>query len=183
MRQFILLAILSLLLCSCNNKNEKDIATTINLASNNKTELKKVLDYYRGKDSISYEAAVFLIKNLPHKYSFSDWRIDSLKQLEKESIAKGKINDSILTSWITFDYQQSLKVLDINCITADLLIENIDYSLKAWREHKWSKFYSFEDFCEYVLPYRIGDEPLEKWRKMYYEKYNSIPQFGIIISA
>lgn len=174
MRQFILLAILSLLLCSCNNKNEKDIATTINLASNNKTELKKVLDYYRGKDSISYEAAVFLIKNLPHKYSFSDWRIDSLKQLEKESIAKGKINDSILTSWITFDYQQSLKVLDINCITADLLIENIDYSLKAWREHKWSKFYSFEDFCEYVLPYRIGDEPLEKWRKMYYEKYNSI---------
>ena len=64
MRQFILLAILSLLLCSCNNKNEKDIATTINLASNNKTELKKVLDYYRGKDSISYEAAVFLIKKI-----------------------------------------------------------------------------------------------------------------------
>ncbi|MDD3037207.1 hypothetical protein [Bacteroides sp.] len=29
-------------------------------------------------------------------------------------------------------------------------------------------------FCEYILPYRIDDEPLVYWREIYYEKYNSL---------
>lgn len=41
-------------------------------------------------------------------------------------------------------------------------------------KRSWSKQYSFEDFCEYVLPYRIGDEPLEKWRRIYYERYSPV---------
>ena len=29
-------------------------------------------------------------------------------------------------------------------------------------------------FCELILPYRIGDEPLEEWRGWYRERYESI---------
>lgn len=32
--------------------------------------------------------------------------------------------------------------------------------------------YGIDDFCEYILPYRVGDEPLEKWREAVYQKYN-----------
>ena len=28
--------------------------------------------------------------------------------------------------------------------------------------------------CEYILPYRVGNETLADWREMYYEKYNGI---------
>ena len=38
----------------------------------------------------------------------------------------------------------------------------------------WSKYYSFEDFCEYILAYRIEDEPLESWRRKYYDRYMPI---------
>lgn len=33
---------------------------------------------------------------------------------------------------------------------------------------------NFEDFCEYILPYRVGDEPLSLWRKELYDKYNPL---------
>ena len=32
----------------------------------------------------------------------------------------------------------------------------------------------FDTFCEYILPYRIGDEPLSLWRKEIYECYSPI---------
>ena len=36
------------------------------------------------------------------------------------------------------------------------------------------KRYNFNDFCKYVLPYRIGNETLSPWRKIYYQKYSKI---------
>lgn len=174
MRHSLLLTFFLLLLTSCQNYNETNISNIINLAGSNNKELKKVIDHYNGTDFLGYKSALFLLKNLPYKYSYSDLQIDSLLKLKKESIQKGKICDSIIEKWASFDYRRTSKKQDINNITADILIENIDYALKAWNRHKWSKHYTFEDFCEYVLPYRVGDEPLEKWRKMYYEKYNPI---------
>lgn len=32
----------------------------------------------------------------------------------------------------------------------------------------------FDDFCELILPYRIADEPLSDWRKLYYEDYGTL---------
>ena len=32
----------------------------------------------------------------------------------------------------------------------------------------WSKYYPLEEFIRHVLPYRLGDEPLEDWRESYY---------------
>lgn len=36
------------------------------------------------------------------------------------------------------------------------------------------KHVSFADFCEYLLPYRIGDETLTSWRESIYQKYNPL---------
>lgn len=33
---------------------------------------------------------------------------------------------------------------------------------------------SFDDFCEYILPYRIGDEDLVYWREDIYNRYNHL---------
>ncbi|MCQ5209221.1 hypothetical protein NE467_25340, partial [Bacteroides thetaiotaomicron] len=30
---------------------------------------------------------------------------------------------------------------------------------------------SFEHFCNYVLPYRVGHAPVSDWRKAYMEQY------------
>lgn len=50
------------------------------------------------------------------------------------------------------------------------LVRNIEWAFKVWREQPWGKNISFAQFCEYILPYRVGNEKLEPWReKLYYE--------------
>lgn len=162
-----------LLFFSCNGKNKEELNIVLTLSGENKKEIEKVLEYYK-HDTAKYKAAIFIVKNIPYHYSYSGWQIDSLKHLKTESIKKGKINDGILDRWKDFDYTQSNIVYDIQTVTSELLIENIEYAFKAWRKRLWARHYTFEDFCQYVLPYRIYDEPLEKWRKDYYERYDAI---------
>ena len=33
--------------------------------------------------------------------------------------------------------------------------------MEVWENRLWSKYYSFEDFCEYIFAYMIENEPLE----------------------
>ena len=54
---------------------------------------------------------------------------------------------------------------DIEHITAEYLINNIDLAFQVWNDKPWGKYISFDTFCEEILPYRIGTEPLENWRE------------------
>lgn len=40
------------------------------------------------------------------------------------------------------------------------MVNHIEWAFKVWREQPWGKNVDFETFREYILPYRIGDEPL-----------------------
>lgn len=75
-----------------------------------------------------------------------------------------------MAPWENIDYSKLTKIYDVQTITADYLIHNIDHAFKKWEECSWNKNLSFEDFCEFLLPYRIGDEPLEEWRNKYEKK-------------
>lgn len=54
------------------------------------------------------------------------------------------------------------------------MVNHIEWAFKVWREQPWGKHVDFDTFCEYILPYRIGDEPLSLWRKEIYERYSPI---------
>ena len=74
----------------------------------------------------------------------------------------------------SLDFEKKEIVYDLKTITADFLIKQIDYSFKAWHEKPWAKKLSFEQFCEYVLPYRGSNEPMENWREFFWEKYKGL---------
>lgn len=61
------------LLFSCLNSPNKDIIlqNALEQAGNNRSELEKVLEYYKN-DSLKLEAARFLIRNMPYHYSYCD---------------------------------------------------------------------------------------------------------------
>lgn len=63
-------------------------------------------------------------------------------------------------------------LMDMNIITADVLIENIDYAFKVWEKAPWSSNYTFEEFCEYVLPYRTVHDIPGLWRKELSEEFS-----------
>ncbi|MDE7459242.1 MAG: hypothetical protein K2M77_10295, partial [Muribaculaceae bacterium] len=65
----------------------------------------------------------------------------------------------------------SPKVSDCQIITADYLIKNIDRAFEQWRTNPWLRHLDFDQFCEYILPYKVKElQPLDNWR----EKFSSV---------
>jgi hypothetical protein len=171
-KECIILTVLIFLvtLSSCSNKNKR-LEKALEFAGNNRVQLETVLEHYRAeKDSLKLKAAIFLISNMPYYYSYQGPQLDTIKKL----LVKGDFNQDILNEWGNFPYNSLRKIYDSKVITAQYLIENIDLSFEIWESRPWSKFYSFQDFCNYILPYRIADEPLEKWKYKYYNKFQKI---------
>ncbi|WP_172919336.1 hypothetical protein [Capnocytophaga canis] len=160
-------------LFSCSSRNEK-LEFALQQAENNRLELEKVLNHYKN-DSLKYKSAVFLIENMPY-YSYQvSSEIDSTKDLLTDIFEKWDFSEKERQKGILFQRTSSPTIKqDIKEIKANLLIENIDYAFKVWKERSWNRHLSFEDFCELILPYRIAEEPLTNWRKKYYEKYTPI---------
>ncbi len=109
-------------------------------AGKNRAELEKAIAYFSKKgDALQLKALYFLLTNMGIHYS-SDYYWSNGHA-------------------VPYTYR------DIDSIKADLLIGNIQAAFEAWR-NPWSRHVSFDEFCEYILPYRVSIEPLEKWRPL-----------------
>lgn len=53
---------------------------------------------------------------------------------------------------------------DLQSITARHITQNIDAAFEAWQK-PWASHLSFDEFCEYILPYRNGEYVPEDWRE------------------
>lgn len=183
MKKSILLLVVCILF-SCIRK-ESALDNALRYAGNNRVELEKVLAYYEG-DSLKYSAACFLIENMPDKYailpedSLTDEYVRILPKLMQDDPVSWELGRSLVgmafDSIAKIQPEHNAKVIrDIDVITSDYLIENIDLAVEAWERSKIAKYYSFEDFCRYVLPYRVAHEPLSHWRKIALKRYGGLP--------
>lgn len=153
----------------CSKPITLDIA--LELAGENREELEKVLTHYGApEDSLKYKAACFLIENMPSKHSIVHRKLDDLIDVLMESVKNEVLSSQNEEKWQRGMSNGRDRIDDIHVITADYLIENIDFAFEVWGK-PWNHKLSFNDFCELILPYRIGDEPLTNWRKLYYNKY------------
>ena len=172
-----------ILMLSCSRQSS-NLEKALVFAGENRPQLEKVLNHYKkdAGDGLKYKAAVFLIENMPRYYSYEGWQIDSIKAVLSEQVRKKHlyalssliVDKDQIDKWKDFSYHNCKKVFDSHVITADYLIENIELAFQVWERYTWNKHLPFEDFCELILPYRIGDEPLENWRKQYYEFYSHL---------
>ena len=64
------------------------------------------------------------------------------------------------------DPKTSMVIYDEDIINADSLIFSLETSFDILRTSPYLKKYSFSDFCEYILPYRITNEPLTYYWKV-----------------
>lgn len=158
-----------LLLCSCANNHRLNVA--LELAESNRGELEKVLLHYKDSGQ-KYDAACFLIENMPKCYSYKGWLIDTLRYWKATTDSFGNIDNKQVVKWEKYPASMMNKEYDIHVITADYLIRNIDQAFEAWKKRPWNKNLSFDDFCELILPYRIGNETLEDWRSAYSQEFS-----------
>lgn len=54
---------------------------------------------------------------------------------------------------------------DLQNISSSYLIENIDLALEKSKDNLIKNHLNFNDFCEYILPYRLAKEKLTPWRR------------------
>lgn len=170
-KQFITFSIILLLftVASCKKGNYR-LDYALDFAGSNRVELLKVLKHY-SKDSLKLEAARFLIENMPRYFSYTSPVLDSIKAIKASVDEDGKLPDEKVNPLKGFNYKHLPKIYDAHVITAEYLIENIDIAFEEWQKRPWNKHCTFDDFCELILPYRIEDEPLERWRANYRKKF------------
>ena len=177
MKNFIFI-LLPIIIVSCQPSGKKRLNDALKFAGENRIELEKVLKHYE-KDSLKLKAAMFLIENMPFYYAYESKQFDQYKNnLYKIAIENECSDDEAIQiaqkRFGILSNNTFRKVYDAHVITADYLIKNIDQSFKIWREKPWGKHISFSDFCETILPYRIGNEPLEDWREVYFKRYQPL---------
>lgn len=155
-------------------KKDSALEEALTFALTNRGELEKVLYHYSG-DERKENAAKWLIRNMPYHYSYApSAQVDSVKALLSD-IQNGKsVEKGLKQSSLRVLERDLTKVFDSRVITAEYLIDNIDLAFAVYDKRSWNRDLSFNEFCELILPYRVGEEPLENWLEMYLSRYGYV---------
>jgi len=172
------LLVLAGLFVSCEKRADY-LEQALQFAGENRPELEKVLQRYSidPEDSLKYEAAVFLIENMPGHHSYKHAKQMEAYHNEIDSVIKlcEKREDvKIQMEKISKKYESYSNdiIFDIHIMTADYLIDNIERSFSVWEQGEWSTHVSFADFCEYILPYKGNElQTLDNWREYTQEAF------------
>ena len=159
----ILILTICAIICSCNRKLDKALSN----AGNNRSELVKVLDHFKNDpDPLKYKSAVFIIENMPYHGTRYAQNADTFSAIYRNMAESAlELRDSVLKAEMNkSEVNNYSQQVDINTIKADYLIKAINDACDTWHHVNWHNEYNEKIFFDYVLPYRIVDEPLSNWR-------------------
>ena len=156
-----------ILLTNCQNEN-RQLNDALTLARQNRAELETVLEHYKN-DSLKLKAAQYLIANMPGHFSYDNPRIeqyynsvDSILELKRSLWDTRSLIENLSKQYTNIRLNA---IYDIEIIKADFLICNIDSAFAQWQQGEWAQHLSFDEFCEYLLPYKTFElQPLDEWR-------------------
>ena len=176
---FFLCAVCSFMF-GCQLDNNGSPYHSIEYKGNIPFELKKVLLYYKfiDKDSLKYQAAKFLIANMKYHYSqggmgktdtyMESWRHETdslyyrivkghaLADIPYDMIEKVQRDRRSLAKEIVLPEVVVDRVLkwDVEELDFKFLKEHIENVFRVWKESRHARGLTFDEFKEYILPYR-----------------------------
>ena len=161
----------------------EDVIRNLERKGSNRFELEKAITYFREKgDSLQLEALFFLIGNMEdHSYVTFALYDSTGEEIDFNVLNYPDYNtviaalDSMETETGELHFDRKERFYDLKEISSEYLIENVELAFKAWKTLPWASYLSYEDFCEYVLPYRGSNEPLELWREHFFNRYQNLP--------
>lgn len=191
--------LITFLLVSCN-EYPKEVKDSLKSAGKNKSELEKVIQHYKNaEDKQKLEAAYFLISNMKgyssydkKTYAKKDTFFNMLKPLynEKKDFMqlprheKRKIKEDyreyVKQQWKRYVREndvaktQTYYFNDLTTLSSEFLINNIELAFDAWQNRCWGKHISFNDFCNFILPYRCSMTFIDQHREKFKNEYSII---------
>lgn len=177
------LALIISIFSGCStSKYPPKVAASLEKAGGNRSELESAITHFsQPGDSLKLEAVYYLLANIEsHNYRTFDLTDSAENVIEFNVLDFPNFEtliahlDSIEKVRGELDFKPKDKIEDIKTITGEFLINNVESAFEVWMNKPWAQGLSFEDFCEYILPYRGSNEPLEAWRSHFLEKYREI---------
>lgn len=144
-------------------------------AGDNRAQLFKVLHHYN-TDSLKRKAASFLIANMTDRVYFTGKVVDEYESFLDSvfQIVQNEYDAPTIYNAFRFKSkflnEKPVLQYDIKTLSADYLIKSIDEAFALWAK-PWNQHLDFNDFCEYILPYRINAEIPELWRSAYQNEF------------
>lgn len=163
----------------CLSACHPELDSALDQARSNRDEIEKVLEHFKDDpDTLKYSAAVFLIENMPYHYNHNGKGVNytdssylvmaEYPKEQREKVFKELTKD--------VDTSEDSLAIDIRTVKADFLIKIIDEACDLWHEVNWNNEYSTQLFFDYVLPYRLLDEPLSDWKETIRQVFPSLHQ-------
>lgn len=161
-----LVVFVAIIASSCHSRQ---VDTALRMAGENRSELEKVLEYFeKTGDKEKIAASRYLIGNMPGHKSMRGEYEEYWKDADRVlSASDGSL--SILDSLESLKSKYDGRIYydyDLNYISADYLIHDIETAFKQWRDGEWARHLTFDEFCEWLLPYTcVDNQPLMNWRE------------------
>jgi hypothetical protein len=150
-------------------------------AGENRIELERALRHYENGDSEKQIAMEFLLENMPgHGFVDLQFFDESKNEVPFEALDYKSLNEAqdafgeLESEHGPMNYGRKTFVPDLEVITADYLIDNVEMAFAAWRDKPWAQEMSFDTFCQHILPYRGSNEPLDDWRPTVMEHFSNL---------
>lgn len=179
-RYLTYILLLVLLNVGCGSRNDRYMDYALDQAGANRAELETVLEHYRtvDADSEKYAAARFLIENMPGHYSYKSNLIneyyDIASDIFSSDLTPKEQRDTLLVLSDNRFYGLGNDVIqDVRIVTSDFLIDNIDKAFDVWRNNRWASHLTFDEFCEWLLPYKCVElQSMDAWRDTMSTKFS-----------
>jgi hypothetical protein len=175
---YLLIGIVAFCWGSCTPAMPADIEQIIATTANKKELIKLINHYQEPKDSLKLKAAYYLIRNMDDQFHNGGEAVQLYRQLFNQLDSLNKLGkDSPRKIWDSLSASLGQKVInnptvikDIDMITCELLVEDIDNAFRAWN-YPWARRLNFNEFCSYILPYKLKNECPESWRANMMKRY------------
>ena len=157
---------------------QKAVDLALIKAGKNRIELEKAISYFKkANNPLKLRAVYFLIANMDiHSSATYGW-VDNkgnnipYDELSYPTVSAAKKALELLKMRHPGMHVVAEEIPDIGSIKADLLIQPVNDSFSAWRSSP-AKDIPFEEYCEYILPYRVSVEPIEPWVEAYRQRFS-----------
>jgi len=165
----ICLAVIVTALTACSTRELDYLEQSLCLAGKNRGELEKVLKHYKDNPH-KLAAARFLIENMPAHYSYKGDGIDGYYRDARGVFRTGltpkqQADSTAYLAAVVYPGLEADTISDVKVATAEFLISNIDKAFTEWETRPWAAHLTFEQFCEWLLPYKVVNlQSLDRWR-------------------
>ena len=146
---------------------------------------KSVCEHYENDTTFKMDAVDYIFHSIEDKFSYYNPSIYQAIGCLSDSLYKRIKKNDILTlidKSMPKRISSPIHIYDLDTISSKALIGHIDTTYKQWEKMAPKSGATFTGYCDYILPYRISDEPVHKMPSSFFSSELSHFQDSLLVT-